>query len=48
MRQFSLNILHLTENRNILAFTKATSTSGKQKYKPSGNNAEPTTQEGTN
>jgi hypothetical protein len=48
MRQVLLNILHATENRNILAYTKPTSTSGKQKYKPSGNNSEPTTQEGTN
>ena len=48
MRQFSLNILYVTENRKILAHPKATSTSGKQKFKTSGNNTEPTTKEGTN
>jgi hypothetical protein len=48
MRQFSLNILYVTENRKIFACTNATSTPGKQEFKTSGNNTEPTTQEGTN
>jgi hypothetical protein len=41
MREFSLNILYVTENHKILAYTKETSTSGKHKFKTPGNNTAP-------